>query len=121
MNINTEYINEVTEALAANIGVLGICLANDGVNSDDIDRLVRDTFDFISERASKIEVKQPYITENIINVVIMILMHGSLKDQEEQILAVSSRLGVSREMIITEVMKDTLDGIDKLRKEGGIE
>ncbi len=116
MKINTEYIKEVTDALAMNIGLISACLVNDGVNPDVIDQLIKDTSDFISERASVIKVKEPYLTENIINIVIMVLMHSSLKVQEEQIQATSSRLGVSREMIITEVMKDTLDGMTKIRR-----
>ncbi len=116
MEINTEYMKEVSDALARNIGLLGICLVNDGVNSNDVDQMARDTFDFISKRASEINVKHQYITENIINIVIMMLMDSSLIEQEKRILDISSRLGVSKEMIITEVMKDTLDGITKIRR-----
>ncbi len=116
MEINTKYIKELKDALDINIGLISACLVSDGVNTNDIDRLIKDTFDFISKRASAIKVKQPYTAENIINVVIMVLMHLSLKEQEEQIQAISSRCGVSKEMIITEIMKDTLDGITKIRR-----
>jgi len=118
MEINTEYYKEVMNTLAMNIGILGNCLKEDGVNLDDVDKLAKDTFAFISERASKIEVKHTYTTGNIINTVIMMFMHSILQGQEEQISSCSSRLGIPKETFMAKLMKDTVDTAYKHKEPG---
>lgn len=102
------------DSLAINIGLMSRGLISDGVDTKEVDQLAQDVMTVIQDRASYINKRDdPRFARNIVQTVVMVLMHAVLSEQEEFIAHTSGELGISREKVEELMMKDTLESSKK--------
>ncbi len=100
--------NELEKNLAINIGLMAKRLQESNIDSAKIDNIADDALKLIQDRAEKMTLDKPLQTQNVENIVIMVLMHGILTSQKEFIRSMAKNLKVTTQAIETEMIKDTI-------------
>ncbi len=100
--------NELEKNLGINIGLMAKRLQESNIDSAKIDNIADDALKLIQDRAEKMTLDKPLQTQNVENIVIMVLMHGILTSQKEFIRSMAKNLKVTTQAIETEMIKDTI-------------
>lgn len=100
--------NELEKNLAINISLMAKRLQESNIDSTEIDNIANDALKLIQDRSEKTTLDKPLQTQNVENIVIMVLMHGILTSQKEFILAMAKNLKVTAHAIEAEMIKDTI-------------
>lgn len=95
------------KSLRFNIAYLAKGLKNAGFTTEELDKFGEDVLKFIQDGAEKLTVNNVLETENVKNLIIMLLMHGAITSQKEAINEYAKKLGVTSERIKREMAKDT--------------
>jgi len=101
--------DELEEKLTLNIGLMAKQLQKAGYCFSDIDAICDEALALIQNRAEQITGNNPLQTQNVENIIIMVLMHGIIISQKEFINNISKRLKVDIKTIEDEMIKDTMD------------
>ena len=101
--------DELEEKLTLNIGLMAKQLQKAGYCFSDIDTICDEALAFIQNRAEKITINNPLQTQNVENVIIMVLMHGAIMSQKEFIKDTAKNLKMDIKTIESKMIKDTMD------------
>lgn len=101
--------DELEKNLAINIGLMARNLQKAGINLSDLDKISNEALALIQNKSEQIAVNNPLLSQNVENIIIMVLMHGAIASQKEFINNTAKNLKVSAQMIEREMAKDTIN------------
>ena len=100
--------DELEKNLVCNIGLMARRLLEAGYRSSDIDALCDEALAFIQNKAEQITADNPIQSQNVENIIIMVLMHGALTSQKKFINDTAKSLKTNIIAIENEMIKDTI-------------
>jgi len=100
--------NELEKILSVNIGLMAKRLQESKIDSNKIDDIANDALKLIQDRSEQITLSNPLQSQNVGNIVIMVLMHGIITSQKEFIISMAKNLKITTQAIEAEMIKDTI-------------
>ncbi len=100
--------NELEKNLAINIGLMAKRLQESKIDSNKIDDIANDALKLIQDGSEQITLSNPLQSQNVENIVIMVLMHGIITSQKEFIISMAKNLKMTTQAIEAEMIKDTI-------------
>lgn len=113
MDIVRGDVEQLMNALGFNIALMIKHFKNEGIDLEKMDNIIGETVDFIKDRAQSIENCGALGQMDIINMVVMVLMHATLRAQEAAISSLAAERGVNRDVLADELLNETIWGMEK--------
>ena len=100
--------NELEKNLAINIGIMAKRLQESKIDSNKIDIIADEVLKLIQDKSEKLTLDNPLQSQNVENIIILVLMHGIIISQKEFIISMAKNLKITTQAIEAEMIKDTI-------------
>ncbi len=106
-------MEKIERDLSFNIEMIAKKIKSRGIDTEKIDEIVDMGYDFTLNEVKKLDNVDIQDINNIMNLIVLIWMHGSVKSQIQMINKIAIKLDIMPEQIHENMTNDTLNPISR--------